>query len=249
MSATLVRGLASFKAQKEKAQREAEERNRPKANYFNWKFNKSDEKNTVYVRFLQEFDEGVETYREDRGLPISVVEHTAPGKQGYLRRANCTLESAEGCYPCERHPENKKLGWGQKKNFYIWTLVDYQDGEGPQPVVISRSFGSSFVDDLIDEVESDDNNQITDKMFKITKTGVGKETKWKLRVAKGVDLLDDTDIEVMDLESAVLRDIPYEEQAAYYGQVYKDGDPLDDDDEPKDEKPVRQESAAGSLKW
>ena len=96
MSAQLVKGLASFKAAKAKAQAEAEARDRPKVNYFNWKNNKNKEdKNTVYLRFLQEFDEDVATYREDRGLPISVVEHQAPGLKGYLRRANCTLEEGQ----------------------------------------------------------------------------------------------------------------------------------------------------------
>jgi hypothetical protein len=248
MSATVAKGLATFKAQKAKDQQEAEERNRPKANYFNWKHNRNKEdKNTVYGRFLQEFDDSVDTYREDRGLPIRVVEHTAPGKQGYLRRATCTAEDGGECYPCERHPEDRKLGWGQKKNFYTWFLVDYQDGEGPQPVVISRSFGSAFVDDLIEFVEEDENNRITDKMFKITRSGAGKETKWKLREAKGVELYDDTDVEVLPLEQAVLRDIPYSEQAEYYGQVWKDGDPRDDDDDAPAEEPVK--ASSGSMKW
>lgn len=256
-----ITGLANFKAEKAKREAAAEERNRPKANYFNWKKNQNKEdKNVAYVRLLQEFDEGVETYRDDRGLPVMQVEHTAPGKQGYLRRANCTLESEGQCYACERHAEDraeakaegrtKLKGWGQKSNFYIWALVDYKDGEGPQPVVISRSFGSSFLEDLIETVEEDEKNQITDKMFKITKSGVDLQTKWKLRQANGVQLYDDTDVEVLPLEESVLRFIPYEEQAAYYGQVYSDGDPLDgDDSKPETAPEAKPEPATGSLKW
>lgn len=259
MATGLLKGLAAFKAEKARISEEREARERPRANYFNWKHNKNkDDKDVVYVRFLQEFDEGVEGFKPERGLPLSSVEHQAPGKQGYLRRANCTLESEGQCYACERHAEDradakaegrKELkGWGQKRNFYIWVLVDYRDGEGPQPVVISRGFNSSFVDDLVVEVEEDENNQITNKMFKITRTGTGKSTAWKIRVAKDVDLYDDTDAELIDLEEAVLRKIPYDDQPAYYGAVYKDGDPIDSDE---DAKPVvkTQKTESGELEW
>jgi predicted Fe-S protein YdhL (DUF1289 family) len=254
-----ITGLAGFKAEKARREAAAAERDRPKAQYFNWKHNKSDEKNTVYVRFLQEFDVDVDGYNETHGLPVMQVEHQAPGKQGYLRRANCTMESEGQCYACERHADDvatapvvdgkKKLkGWGPKSNFYTWALVDYQDGEGPKPVVLSRSFNSSFVDDLIIEVESADGNKITDKMWKITKTGAKLQTTWKLREAKGVELYDDTDVEVLDLKTSVLRAIPYDEQAAYYGAVYKDGDPLDSDgDDSAEEAPKRE--VTGQLKW
>ena len=142
------------------------------------------------------------------------------------------------------------MGWGQKKNFYTWALVDYSDGEGPQPVVVSRSFGSPFVDDLIDFVQEDENNQITDKMFKVTKSGAKKETRWKLREAKGVDLYDDTDVELPDLEQSVLRFIPYEDQPAYYGAVYKDGDPTgDDDDDDESQKPAPAASGGKKIVW
>lgn len=248
MSKTLA-GLANFKAELKRREEAAAERDRPKAQYFNWKNNQNkDDKNVVYVRFLQEFDKDVPGYDESRGLPLMAVEHTAPGKEGFKRRASCTVESAEGCYACERHPEDRKKGWGQKSNFYIWALVDYKDGEGPVPVVVSRSFGSTFVEDLIDEVEKDSENRITDKMFKIVKKGSGKDTRWKLIHAQGVELYDDTDVELLDLETAVLRAIPYEEQPAYFGAVYKDGDPLDNDDEDTESKPSKL-TESGPIKW
>jgi hypothetical protein len=78
--AGFITGLAGFKAEKARREAAAAERDRPKANYFNWKHNKGPEKNTVYVRFLQEFDADIEGYREDRGLPVMQVEHQAPGK-------------------------------------------------------------------------------------------------------------------------------------------------------------------------
>lgn len=252
---TMITGLAGLKAEKARRVAEAEARERPRANYFNWKFNKNKEdKNVVYMRFLQEFDKDIEGYSEERGLPLMVVEHQAPGVEGFKRRATCTAETEGQCYPCERHPEDKKLGWGQKSNFYIWALVDYNDGDGVKPVVISRSFGSSFVEDLIIEVESDDENRITNKMWKVTKSGAGKSTAWKLREDKKTPLLDDSDIELIDLKEAVLRSIPYDEQPAYFGAVYKDGDPSgnDDDDEsaPAPAKTVLPEKqATGELEW
>jgi len=236
----ISRGIAAFKSTKAQIKAEQEARERPRAEYFNWKNNKSkDDKDVVFVRFLQEFDEGVEGYDPNYGLPLSAVEHQAPGKEGFKRRASCTADEG-ACFACERHADDrlnapvvdgkKKLkGWGQKRNFYIWALVDYKDGEGVKPVVISRSFNSSFVDDLIQEVEDDDNNQITNKMWRITRSGTGTSTAWKLKEAKGIDLYDAIDVEVIDLEEAVLRKISYEEQPGYYGAVYQDGDALDDD--------------------
>lgn len=246
---SLLKGLSQFKAEKARINEEREARERPRASYFNWKNNKNKEdKNVVYVRFLQEFDTGVEGYREERGLPVMAVEHQAPGAQGYLRRANCTLEAEGQCYACDRHKEDRKLGWQQRRNFYIWALVDYKDGEGAQPVVISRSFNSSFVDDLVMEVEDDDANQITNKMFRITRSGAGKSTTWKLKEAKGIELLDDSDVELINLEDAVLRKVEFDKQAEYYGAVYKDGDPVDGDDEPAAAKPAAKEET-GELQW
>lgn len=226
---SVLKGLKDFKAEKQRLEDQAAERERPKIAYFNWKNNKNKEdKDVVYVRFLQEFDSGVEGFREDRGLPVMSVEHQAPGPVGYLYRANCTLESEGRCYACERNKEDRadmkatgrkeSKGWGQRRNFYIWALVDYSDGAGPVPVVLSRSFGSSFVEDLITEVEEDDENRITNKMWKVTRSGSGTTTKWSLRLAKGVDLYDDTDVVVPALEETALRSISYEDQPAYYGK-------------------------------
>lgn len=251
MAQTLA-GLAQFKALKAQKKAEAEAREKPRANYFNWKHNKNKEdKDVVYVRFLQEFDTGIPTYNEEHGLPITAVEHQAPGPKGFMRRANCTIESEGECYACERHREDKSLGWQQRTNTYIWALVDYQDGEGPQPVVISRSFGSSFIDDLLLEVEEDPENQITDKMWKIQRTGTGKSTAWKLRKAPAnVELYDDSTVEVADIKESVLRAIPYDQQAEYYGAVWSDGDPVDrDDDAPAESKPAGKKNESGELEW
>jgi len=247
---SLVKGLAAFKATKAQIEADREARERPRANYFNWKNNKNKEdKNVVSVRFLQEFDTAIEGYREDRGLPVMAVEHQAPGAKGFMRRANCTLESEGQCYACERHREDRSLGWQQRRNFYIWALVDYSDGEGPQPVVIARTFGSSFVDDLILEVESDDENRITNKMWKVIKSGSGKSTTWKLREDKKADLYDDTDVDVIDLEEAVLRPIEYDKQAEYYGAVYKDGDPVEDGDNEAPAPAKVEKTETGELQW
>jgi hypothetical protein len=255
VSATLVKGLAGFKQFKAQKDAEREARERPRANYFNWKNNKNKEdKDIVYIRFLQEFDTEIPGFSEDRGLPVMAVEHQAPGAKGFMRRANCTQESEGQCYACERHREDRSLGWQQRSNFYIWVLVDYNDGEGAQPVVIARSFGSSFVEDLIVEVEEDAENKITDKMWKVTRSGSGKKTSWKIRKAPAnIELLDDAGVELIPLEEAVLRPIPYDEQAEYYGAVYKDGDPIERDDEARPAAPAGAtagtKAASGELEW
>lgn len=211
------KGLAAIKAMQEEEKRKAAERERPKAEYF--KFPK-DGPTTAKIRFIQEMDATADNYSEDRDIGLIKVEHQAPGPDGFKRRANCTLEDEGQCYACERHAmkvEAEEGGWRQRKNLYINALVSF-DGEEPKVMVLTRSGGATFTAQLVEEAI--DENTITAKNYKVTKSGSGTTTQWLLKDAKDAEPFDDSNAVPFNLAETVLRAIPYEKQAEYYGAVY-----------------------------
>jgi hypothetical protein len=223
--ANMVKGLASIKANKQAQQERAAAANRPKADWLASVFGVDKAGNpkrlgtTIEVRFLQELDPDMKNYRPDRGVGFIATEHEAPGPEGFKRRALCTISEDDGgeCYACECHKMNYKEGWKQKQNLYINVLV--KDGNDKKVYVLSRNGNSSFADALIQEAV--DEESITDSMYRISVSGSGTQTNWGLKRLPKNELLDDSDVEVVDLEKVAVRSVPYEEQPAYYGAVYK----------------------------
>jgi hypothetical protein len=210
--AKMIKGLAGIKANQQAVQERAEAGNRPKADWF--KFPKGTQ--TVTVRFLQELDPEMNNYREDRGVGFIATEHNAPGNDGWKRRGLCTIDDGE-CYACERHKMNYKEGWRQKQNLYINILADI--GEGAKVYILTRNANSSFAQALIEEAV--DEGSITDANYRITKTGEGTTTQWLLKRLKD-EPLDDSKVEVFDLDATALREVEYEKQVEYYGAVYQE---------------------------
>lgn len=208
------RGLAAIQQFQQQQEEKKAARDRPRATWFKWPDKST---NTATVRFLQEFDESAEGYKEGRGLALVAVEHQAPGKEGFKRRANCTLEDG-ACYACERHRANYEEGWRQRVNMYINALVTFDGGE-PEVMVISRNNNSAFAKALLQEAIDD--NTVTDTNYRIVRSGTGTDTVWTLKKLRG-EPFDDSEVEVFDLDETVLRDISYEEQPAYYGAVYQE---------------------------
>jgi hypothetical protein len=179
--------------------------------------------NEVVVRFLQELDPDMDNYREDRGIGLIAVEHEAGAesketeapKKGFMYKALCTAADDGECYACAKHKENYKGGWRPKQNLYINVLVEV-DGE-KKVFVLSKNANSSFVQSLIQEAV--DEGSITDANYRITKTGDGTTTQWLLKRLKG-EPLDDSSAELWDLENEVLKDIPFEDQAEFYGKAH-----------------------------
>jgi len=213
-----IKGLASIQANQKAQQERAEAGNRPKADWF--KFSKG--QTTVVGRFLQELDPEMRNYREDRGVGFIETEHNAPGPDGWKRRATCTIAEDDGgeCYACERHKQNYKEGWRQKQNLYINFLTDL--GDGPKVYVMTRNANSGFTQSLIQEAL--DEGSITDVNYRITKTGEGTTTQWILkRLNPETNApLDDSKVEVFDLEQVAVRKVEYDKQSEYYGAVYQE---------------------------
>lgn len=210
-----LEGLAALKARKQADKEREEARNRPKAEWFTSVFGKPTAKGGIgdvaEVVFLQELDDAAAGYNADRGLGKVEVEHHGPGKEGFKKRANCTVETEGQCYACERHRQNYEEGWRQRTNLYINVAANV-DGEW-KPFVLTRNFNSSFMDQLMQEAE--DEGTITDKVFRITKTGSGTTTSWIPKRLKE-DAPDLSDVDVFDIDETVLRKIPYADQPKWY---------------------------------
>ena len=220
-------GLAALRNRKKAKQDAAESRDRPDAVWF--KINPNE---VLTVRFLQELDESSPNYNEAFGTYKGMSEHNAHGKSGFQSRATCTKETdPEGrCYPHEMIKATGELGWKLKENFYINVAVD-RGGDKPSVEILSRNLHSSFVDDLGDECD-DNENSITDKTWTIIRKGAGTDTKWKLKESK--EDLDVSGLEVWDLDVYVPRNIPYEKQKEWFAKNYTPDAPKEDSDTSSD---------------
>lgn len=224
----VLKGLAGLKAHQQEEQEKAAQRDRPKADWFSWPKNGSYD--TVVVRFLNDWAEETDAFKSN-GSPLIAVEHQAPGPDGYKRRALCTADDG-ACYACERHQANYQEGWKQRKNFYINALVQFPDGT-EKVCVMSRNANSSFVTDLIQELE--DEGDISNANYRVKVSGEKTTTKWGLKRLT-TEPFDVSKAEPFDLDETALRDIEYARQADYYGAVYRGEDsvPAQGSSEPAD---------------
>lgn len=213
-----LEGLAALKARKQADAERAAARNRPKAEWLTSVFPKPTSKggvgDVVEVVFLQELDASASGYTEERGIGKVEVEHQGLGKEGFKRRASCTLETEGQCYAEEklRADWEANSDMRQRTNLYINVAANI-DGQW-KPFVLTRNFNSSFVDQLM--LEAEDEGSITNNVFRINKTGSGTTTSWNLKRLTKEELPDLSDLEVFDIEETVLRHIPYEKQAEWY---------------------------------
>jgi hypothetical protein len=207
---TAVTGLKKIKALREAEAKRREARERPKAEWY--RLPKGKEKEGSTLKFLQEIDDESPNYNPDRGLAIVVVEHQAPGPKGYQARGLCTIEVEGRCRACERNQSEEEFGqWRQRTNLYVNVL----DGADNTVKILSTNFYGAFANALIDFAEM--NDSITDTHFKVAKPGARTEP-WSLTENKKASL-DESGVELWDLERCAVRHIPYDEQDAYYNRV------------------------------
>lgn len=209
-----LNGLAAIRAYKLRMKQEAEERearqsgDRIKPQYLSLKDGQS-----VKVLFLQEMDPDCKNYDPKRGIGMGAIEH-AGLDANFKYRGLCTVEDGK-CWPCERRMKAKKgdpeSKYTQRKNYYINALVDFGDGSEPETWILSRGLNSSFIADLMEEVEETDT--IMGKPFKVTRRGSGTETTWSLRELRNDTTFDSVDVDaahVFNIEKEVLKSVPYE---------------------------------------
>lgn len=192
---------------------EMDERNsRPDIEWFSLK-----KKNPVRVRFLQELDEDSRNYDSTKGKVLFLTEHTSP--YDFTRRAECSFESEGRCWACEMtHVErefvddqgNKKFNpWGQKTNMYVQVVTEDGDVQ-----VLSRPAPGNFFDKVYEEA-TDNDGSISEQTFRISK-GSARNASWELKALTKEQIEVPETVELVDLESAVGRKIPYADQKRFY---------------------------------
>lgn len=172
-----------------------------------------DPDSSVKITPLQELDAGSPNYSDKNGVAKFYLEHSHP--DNFKKRAQCTADEGD-CYGCSK-------GWYQKVVLYINVLVD--DGKSePHVAVWSRGVGKNSVAKQLIEIAGDEDfgNSITDKSFKLTRSGKGNDSSYTLVQLPKTLVKNVEDHEVYDLEKVVFYVSP-ERQEAYY-EGLKDGE-------------------------
>lgn len=217
-----IEGLAGILKYKADQAAKEEARNRPKAEYLSSVFPK-ETGNEIVGQFVQELDKSHQGYDPEKGLGLLLKEHEPPGRDGFKRRADCTDPEAEDkndCYACLRKDaewvkDAPDGNWKTKTNLYInfATLIDGK----PKVFVLSRNANSGFFDQILQEIK--DEGSLMTTSYRITKSGSGTTTNWALKGVKD-EMFDISGLDVFDLKETVQRQIPLDEQPAYYGAVW-----------------------------
>jgi hypothetical protein len=168
---------------------------------------------SVKIRFLQELDPDSPSYNQKNGLGFIAVEHTNP--KDYRRKALCTMEDQGKCYGCEQHRKDYKAGWKGKTRLYINVLVD--DGkEDPYVAILSQgSSGKTVTPTLIEY--AGEMGSITNLMWRIKRSGTKTDTSYTIiPLAKDEAAFDYSSLELYELETSAVRDLPYTEQENFF---------------------------------
>lgn len=173
---------------------------------------------TAKIRFLQELDESATGYSADNGLAVWAVEHVHPDSKGQ-KRALCTADEPGGCWACKQDWKN---GWAPKTKLYINLLLERKDGSR-EVVVWSQGYGPKavVVPMIIDQARDENINSITAAWWKLRRSGEGKTTTWIMMPqapSDDVDVREYAD-KLTDIEEKCVRNIPVDEQEAFYSTI------------------------------
>ena len=174
---------------------------------------KLEDAESVKVRFLQELDPDSPMYNEKNGLGFIAVEHTNP--KDYKRKALCSMEDQGKCYGCEQHRKDYKAGWKGRSRLYMNVLID--DGkEEPYVAILSQgSSGKTITPTLIEY--AGEMGSITNLMWRVKRSGTKTDTSYTIiPLAKDEAPFDASGLELFELETAAVRDMPYTEQEAFF---------------------------------
>ena len=227
---SVIKGLAAIQAEMAKRPSGGDFEDRPKARYVTIK-----DVQSVKMTFLQEIDESSPSFNEDLGTGIFVLMHTSD--VNWQKSARCTADKGE-CYGC-------KKGWNQKVMYFTNVLIE--DGkEDPYVAIFNKGLGKGSVAQSLLNMAADEdyNYSVSDKKFKMTRTGEKKKTTYSLDIlpsAKVGDLSEWAD-KLFDLEKYVFTVSP-EKQEAYY----TDGQDTSDDEAPRER--VSAGSASVDSEW
>lgn len=172
------------------------------------------ENESVKVHFLQEIDENSPNYNPNAGLAFVSPEHTNPAEGMFKHKAICTADEGK-CLPCELY-ERGERGWKVRGRFYANVLVD--DGKNdPYVAILSQGLSGKSITPAL-AMFADDNGTITAYQFRLQRKGSGKnDTEYALTPIMSSSGVDADNYDLYPLDKVVVKHVPYEEQAAFYG--------------------------------
>jgi len=168
---------------------------------------------SLKIRFLQELDPDSPHYDVKYGLGFIAVEHTNP--KDYRRKALCTIDDQGKCWGCEQHKKDYKAGWKGRQRLYINVLVD--DGkEDPYVAILSQGHSGKTITPTLIEY-ANEMGSISNLMWRVKRTGSKTDTSYTaIPLAKDEGAFDKSALELFDLETVAVRDLPYAEQESFY---------------------------------
>lgn len=220
----ILTGLKALREQDEKQEQARADREKAKVTWASFKAGE-----TVELIFLQELDESSDRYSEKNGLGFFAQEHQNPAKDKFFLRMLCTNNEEHDfeCWGCDKNRQmyqsdpDYKGGWRVRTNMYINVLIRRKDEDGEvteEVAVLQRSRSkNSYVNTIIDLAIDD--GFISNRTFRLTRKGEGATDTVYTLIPRGDDAgIDVESYELFDL-SAVVRDLPYAEQAEKMGEV------------------------------
>lgn len=176
---------------------------------------------SVKIRFLQELDPDSKNYDSAAGVGFIAIEHTNP--HDYRRKALCSIDDQGRCFGCEQHRKDMKAGWKGRSRLYINVLVD--DGtEDPYVAILSQGSGPKSATPEVIQYAGE-TGSITDVVWRLKRTGERTDTNYSIIPLPTSEVKSGEKYELYDLEKIAVRDVPYDEQEAFYtGSASSDSD-------------------------
>lgn len=213
-----IKGIKAIQELKAKAEAEKAERSdRQKTDFFKLKSGES-----IKVRFLQEVDEDSPNYDPELDTALIVMEHQAPGPDGWKRRAQCTIDEGH-CYPCERRAAGEAKDWKRAKSIMYINVLEEPGTDKERVTVLGQSvFGNGIIQTLIEYAGDEEmGGSITDREWKIKREGENTESKHHATAypAKEFDVKPIEYKDKMFDLTKIVPQVPYERQEAYYNSL------------------------------
>ena len=168
---------------------------------------------SVKIRFLQELDPDSPNYDQSRGCGFIALEHINP--KDYRKKALDTMETEGRDWAQEQHRKDPKAGWKARTRLYINVLVD--DGkEEPYVAILSQGTSGKTITPTLIEYAGE-MGSITNLMWRVKRSGTKTDTSYTIiPLAKDEAPFDASALELFELETAAVRDMPYTEQEAFF---------------------------------
>lgn len=180
----------------------------------------------VKVRFLQELDDESPDLDERRGTVMVVEEHSSP--KDFKRTAMCTADTEGRCWACEQ-TSNPEIGkkWRSKLRFYANVIVKTEkDGktalDTPKVKLLKRGFSDKDIGNTL--VGMAEEFSLSSVDMTLSRNGAKmNDTSYNIfPVAPKPLTKDEKAMELFDPKK-FLKEIPYDQQAAFYAGEEEEG--------------------------